>query len=206
MIVLTGYRAAGKTTVGNILDNKGYWLFDVGPYWRSLRDKEAPHLDAGQFFSFKRSETGNTHWEDDMAVEHLKAEYAAGRLLSKDLVISGYRNPTSLDYLLSAIRPHIFPNKRISLWYVHCNFQTALTRYRDRDGNNITAEQLIQQYKYEDEMGIEKLRSQADVFIDNSLDLDCLNAQIDTELKKLLELKVEGAILREGPQCFKERR
>lgn len=195
MIFVTGHRASGKTTVGTILTNHNFWLFDSGPYWRSLRDQYYPWLDVDDFFQVIREQTGIEDWEDQHLAEHIKSLYVQGYASKKDLVISGYRSLLDAKKLTSLIEDEVFPQHPMSIWYIDAPFSIALQRYMDRDGDQASLDKLVRQYEYEQQKGLDDMRNAADVIINNTGNMEDLINQVHTILLNDTRYYPEGQII-----------
>ncbi len=184
MIFLSGRRSSGKTTAGKILVQKGFWFFDTGPFWRTLRDNEYPDIDVEDYFELKRSESGLPDWEDQLLARKLIEEYNATGSTKKDLIVSGYRSFEELKYLIGKTEGILFPNRPIQIWYIECPFDVAYQRYKEREGQTASKEDLMSQYQYEDRKGIAELRANANRIIFNGTNIEYLEKQISSAIEE----------------------
>ena len=193
MIFLSGHRASGKSTTADILKDKGLWILDVGPFWRSTRDKTDPAIKSTKVFREKLREThNNPYYDQDYLSDYIINQYS-NHLDKKDIVICGYRNPEEALYLESKLKNQIFPNRSTSVWYIESTPEESYQRFADREGSTrIDFEEFKLTLKSENEMGVEGFREIASLIINNDSDVDHLKDKV-------------GEILREGDMYAKEK-
>jgi len=205
MILLTGLRATGKTTVCKILQEEDYWYFDTGPFWRSFRDKVAPDMNVGELHFKMRDYFKDERWEDNFLATILEGMYKDEMHTKKDLIISGYRNVEEALHLTKQIENKVFPERKTSIWYVHAPVEVAFSRYKEREGDHVKIEDLIAHHENERQRGAENFKEIADVIIDNSVGEESLRETLFTVSREHLgmpQTSIEGNMLRGG----KERR
>ncbi len=194
MIILSGLRAAGKTTICNFLESEGFWCFDTGPFWRKFRDLIAPEMNVGELHLKMREYTGDEHWEDNFLAATISNLYEQGLNTKKDLVLSGYRNVEEALYVVRKLDGIIFPVRETSVWYVEAPLEVAFKRFREREGENVTIDDLVRHQENERKRGAEKFRDIADIIIDNSHDTDVLHFDVSKIIYERLGYTFEGNI------------
>jgi dephospho-CoA kinase len=168
MILLSGYSASGKSTVGNILENEGFWLVDSGPYWRKIMDVVAPDMNQGEFHFMMRDYTGDPSWEDNALAALIRNTYERGMHTKRDLVLAGYRNVDEANFVASKLEGKVFPEHRKSIMFVKAPLEISLQRYQSREGLSISREEFELYREDEKVRGIEEFRNAADIIIENT--------------------------------------
>jgi dephospho-CoA kinase len=77
MIFICGYRSSGKSTVGKILEEENYWVFDVGPFLRNYYDaniRMEGEISFEELLQKGKGESGNRDWLPDWVPGVLQAE------------------------------------------------------------------------------------------------------------------------------------
>jgi len=205
MIILSGLRAAGKTTVCNFLESEGFWCFDTGPFWRKFRDLIAPGMNVGELHFKMRNYTGDEHWEDNFLAATIRNMYEQGMDKKKDLVLSGYRNVEEALFVVNKLEGNLFPNRETSIWYVEAPLEIAFERFREREGEQVTLADLIKHQEGERQRGAEKFKDIAHVVIDNSRDTQALHADVRQIIYGRYGYPIEGNLI-EGNPGGKERK
>lgn len=179
MIFLSGHRASGKSTTADILKDKGFWILDVGPFWRSVRDKTDPTIKSTKVFREKLREThNNPYYDQDYLSDYIINQYTS-HLDKKDIVICGYRNPEESIYLESKLKNQIFPDKPTSIWYIESTLEASYQRFINREGDTrIDFEKFKLTLKSENEMGVEGFKKIATLIINNDSDIDHLKDKV----------------------------
>ncbi len=174
MIFLSGYSSSGKTEVGKILEQEGFWVVDSGPFWRKITNIVAPNMSTGEFHFMMREYTGEPTWEDSAFAAILRNSYERGFHVKKDLVVAGYRNLNEANFVQSKLEKYVFPTNRKTIIFINAAFEISFQRYKERENSSISLEDFKLYREDERVRGIEEFRKASDYIIDNSGDLQTL--------------------------------
>jgi len=179
MFFLCGHRSSGKSITGKILENKGYWVFDVGPFIRKYYKKNnTENLSLTDFIKKKELENKNPDWMPDFLRHELNKQYERGCKDKKDLVIIGFRSMNDINFFEKKLQKTIFLKEQSKIIFIETELQLALKRFLDREKNN-KEKHFWEQINYEKKWGIEKIKERADVTIDNNSSMNNLLEEID---------------------------
>lgn len=169
MLFITGHRAVGKSAVGKLLEEHNYWFFDVGPFWRNLRDKNDPLLPA---------EVYANRMTDDYLATYIAEQYRNSYAGSLDIAIGGYRSLPEINYLASRLDGVIYPQRQTNILYIDCPFEQALVRYQKREKIVDGREQLVKHYQYELAQGLGEIASASTFHLNNNNGLERLGLEV----------------------------
>ncbi|MDD3046396.1 MAG: hypothetical protein PHH88_01865 [Candidatus Pacebacteria bacterium] len=179
MFFLCGHRSSGKSVTGKILKDKGYWVFDVGPFIRKYYKKNnIENLSLTDFIKRKESENKNPDWMSDFLKHELNKQYKRGCKNKKDLVIIGFRSMNDIRFFEKKLQKITFSKDESKIVFMETELQLALKRFLNRKKNN-QEKHFWEQINYEKEWGIEKIKERADVIIDNNSSINNLLKKID---------------------------
>lgn len=179
IIALTGSAGAGKDTVAEYLESKGFKKFVYSDYIRKKLEKEGKPATRNNLI-----ETGNA----------IRAKYGAGELSNRILndidaeaikhaVLVGARNPEEISRLRQ--------RKNFTLWFVDASLEVRYARIKKRNSEKdaVTYEEFVAQEERENsnDANSQQLKSVAvlaDETLQNSGEVDFLHQQIDKLLQK----------------------
>lgn len=176
MIFLVGPHASGKTETARILAERFHFLcFEVSRIALSYKQKTRPDLP-GRAWEMWIKETKGPHVINQFILETIITvlhEQVALQRVFQDIVITGYRQPTDIEYLYKGLiaRTELLPRTDKLIVYLAAPAPILYRRYlaRKRDGDNLamTWEQFSQFLAREKERGLESLTQQA-VLLENA--------------------------------------
>lgn len=195
VIGITGGISTGKSTVTNILRDKGYIVVDADAISRKT-------LDVGtDAYNEVVSVFGKGMLNGDGSVDRI----ALGNLIFKDQKLREELNSITHPYILKQIRTELdhYKDREIvfldmpllfeiqsslleygikidQIWLVYLDRETQMERLMKRDSIDFE----LAKCKIDSQMDIEEKRILSDRIIDNTGDRTSLNEQIETYLKK----------------------
>jgi dephospho-CoA kinase len=188
MIFICGYRSSGKSTVGKILEEENYWVFDVGPFLRNYYDaniRMEGEISFEELLQKGKGESGNRDWLPDWVPGVLQAEVIKryeDKKDKKDLVLLGLRSESDIDTLYKLLEGKVFPSEKKFMIFLDVDFELGLKRYLERNPKN-TEEDFWRQMKVEGAWGLEDLKASGHAeVLSNKGDPD----ELKGNLKKML--------------------
>ena len=197
VIGLTGGIATGKSTVSNILKNKGFKIIDADKIARDIVNVGNPaYEDIVNYFgrdilnkdkTINRESLGEKIFNDEKLraklnsithpyiIEKIKSEI---KLYSNEEIVV-LDVPLLIEVLDSFKERDININK---IWIVYCDEKTQIKRLMDR--NKLGHESALKRIK--SQLSIEEKLKFADTIIDNTKDVDTLVKNIDKALEEML--------------------
>ena len=197
VIRLTGGIATGKSTVSNILKNKGFKIIDADKIARDIVNVGNPaYEDIVNYFgrdilnkdkTINRESLGEKIFNDEKLraklnsithpyiIEKIKSEI---KLYSNEEIVV-LDVPLLIEVLDSFKERDININK---IWIVYCDEKTQIKRLMDR--NKLGHESALKRIK--SQLSIEEKLKFADTIIDNTKDVDTLVKNIDKALEEML--------------------
>ena len=198
LIGLTGGISTGKSTISNIIKEKGYPLIDADKVAREVVEINKPaYIKIIEEFgeeillenkSINRKELGNIIFRDKLArkrLENITHPYIFQEI--KDNIDEFSKD----NFIIFLDIPLLFEQyglwkgydiKFDEIWVVYLDKATQLERLMKRD--RITKEEALR--KIESQMDIEIKKAKSSKTIDNSGDVGLLEEQIDKLLRKLI--------------------
>ena len=178
MISISGHGGTGKTTAGDVLTQEGFWVFDVGTFWRSFRDTIAPGMNVGELNFAMKEYVEDDHWEDKFLAAVIRNNYDRGMNNMKDLAIVGYRSLTGVNDVFKRIEGKVFPDRPRSYLHFVSPIELAKERIVRRDGVDLTTGDLEIRYATEVARGLDDFLVVANFIINNENGLDSLREDI----------------------------
>ena len=195
VIGLTGGIATGKSTVSNILKEKGYKIIDADKIAKDIVDINCPaYNDIVQYFgknilnkdkSINRAYLAEKIFADQILREKLN-EITHPRIIEKikeEIEISNKEDIIFLDIPLLLEIKDSFKEYDVymdEIWLVYCDENTTVERLMKR--NNLNYEEAMKRIK--SQISIEEKRKLADTIIDNTGDTDNLMRNVEKALQK----------------------
>lgn len=198
IIGLTGGIATGKSTVSQILIEKGYSLIDADKIAREVVEVNKPaYIKIVQMFG-----------EEILQQDKTLNRKALAKIIFNNIELREKLNNIIHPYIFKSIKSNIdrlcqFKSivildipllfEQYSLWEKYdINFDEIWLVYLDRDRqierlmirDNISKEEALSKIKAQ--MNIEEKRAKSSKIIDNSGDIQCLIKQIDDLIKDLI--------------------
>lgn len=201
LIGITGGIGTGKSTVSNILRNKGYVIIDADIIAREALEVGKPgYDDVIDYFgtdiitydkSIDRRKLGEIVFNNNDLIKKLNDivhPHVYNQIKHLIELNSKQNNIIFLDIpLLIEEKDILYSNGIIMdhIWLVYADRETQLNRILKRD--NLSKDEAIS--RINSQMSIEDKRKQADVIIENKGDLKELEHQIDDKLKEILSIR-----------------
>ena len=158
-------------------------MFDVGPFLRNYHSlSNINGLSFNEFLEFKKRETNNPNWIADMLQTEILMQYENGGRKKKDLIILGFRSIDDINSFTRRIQRTIFREKEIRVAVLNIELNKALGRYLHRESDK-TETDFWKQIDFEKNWGIEEVKIQADIIIDNNGTLGELSENIGKYFK-----------------------
>lgn len=197
LIGLTGGIATGKSTVSNILVEKGYGVIDADKIAKKIveRGKDS-YYEVVEFFGdeillenreIDRKVLGKIIFNDESLREtlnNLTHPYIFKEIKNQIESISKDNSIIFLDIPLLFEQYELLGQYSIELdeiWLVFCDKITQINRLTNRD--NISKEEALK--RISSQMSLDKKRRMSSKTIDNSKDIEYLKKQIDKLLKTI---------------------
>lgn len=162
LIFVVGAHAVGKSTITEAVLTDGYSVFDAGPI---LEEQFEADPIGGSFESWiARSEA--EHGKAFVSVlvgRHIREKLASGLVDHPEgIVVIGPRKVSVVENLVDEIEPS---DSRIVL--IEAPTETLFERYNQREGGGISQELFEAKLAYDRELGLDELKTRADVVIKN---------------------------------------
>ena len=198
LVGITGGIASGKTSVKNILTNKGYIVIDSDIIAREVVEKgKPPYYGVIDYF-------GNDILDKKDRIDRKKLGQLVFNSLEKRMKLEEILYPYIFEEILAQIHnqcldgekvvfidiPLLFENKKIimdsgitfdQIWLVYCDRETQLERLTIRDNISLESANL----RINAQMDIEDKKKMADVIIENTSTKEALIELIDVYLYTL---------------------
>lgn len=197
LIGLTGGIATGKSTVSNILYERGYHIIDADKIARAVVEKgKDAYYGIIRFFGenillenkeIDRKQLGKIIFNDKDSRESLNNivhPYIFHEIKTQVENISNDNSVIFLDVPLLFEQYKLWKEYSIDfheIWLVYCDKNTQINRLMNRD--KISKEDAIK--RIDSQMSLEKKREMSSKAIDNSKDIEYLKKQIDRLLKTI---------------------
>lgn len=197
LIGLTGGIATGKSTVSNILIEKGFHIIDADKIAKKVVEKgEESYFKIVKFFGNKillgneeidRKALGKIIFNDESLRDTLNSvthPYIFKEIKNQIESISKDNSIIFLDIPLLFEQYKLLEEYSIEfheIWLVFCDKVTQINRLMKRD--NISKEQAMK--RISSQMSLDKKRRMSSKTIDNSKDIGYLKKQIDKLLKTI---------------------
>ncbi|WP_066504324.1 dephospho-CoA kinase [Abyssisolibacter fermentans] len=201
LIGITGGIGTGKSTVSNILRNKGYVIIDADIIAREALEVGKPgYDDVIDYFgadiitydkSIDRRKLGEIVFNNNDLIKKLNDivhPHVYNEIKHLIELNSKQNNIIFLDIpLLIEEKDKLYSNGIIMdhIWLVYADRETQLNRILKRD--NLGKDEAIS--RINSQMSIEDKRKEADVIIENKGDLKELEHQIDDKLREILSIR-----------------
>lgn len=158
VLFLTGAHASGKTALSKHLEELGSAIFDTGPTLRGIWHQRFPKLSWDEFVSEGEIDHGSNFLDDLLVKEIL--EYIKTQTNIELLVIVGNRSLDGIHFIVKHIQAKMKATPKIL--YLEAEKEILYTRYVNREGKEISADQFDSLLERDKEIGLETIRTKAD--------------------------------------------
>ncbi len=203
LIGITGGIASGKSTVKNILIDKGYTTIDSDVIAREVVEIGKPsYYELIKYFGSNILHINNSIDRKKLSDivfnnpnERKKLEEILYPYIFKEILAQIHNKCVNGTEIIFIDIPLLFENMKLikdsgirfkQIWLVYCDRKTQLKRLLSRD--NISLENA--KLRLDAQMDIEEKRKMADVIIENMTTKESLIKQINIYLSKLEQVKI----------------
>lgn len=183
MIFIAGPHSAGKTTIAGYLQDSGFLHIETGDIVRKRYQEEAPGVEFYAWASTQH-QSFNRFIADAVAAARSSVEQSQGRF--QDILITGNRQVSGIDYLLQNIPP--LDGKPNLIVFVEANEQILFRRHVERPGRCIEG-MTFEKFKeevlgFDNRMGLEEIRNRANLIVCNENEIgncvDCVRGFLES--------------------------
>lgn len=183
MIFITGPHSAGKTTLAKQLQDCGFIHIETGDIVRKKYQEEAPGVEF-HTWATAQHQRFNRFIADAVASARSSIEKSQDRF--QDILITGNRQVSGIDYLLQNIPP--LDGKPNLIVFVEADEKILFRRHVERPGR---CDEGMTFEKFKDEvlgfdvrMGLEEIRSRANLIVCNEDEIgncvDCVRGFLES--------------------------
>lgn len=195
MIFITGPHSAGKTTIAGYLQDMGFLHIETGDIVRKKYQEEVPGIEFHTWAS-SQHQRFNRIIADAVVAARSSVEQSQGKF--QDVLITGNRQASGIDYLLQNVPP--LDGKPSLIVFVEADEHTLFKRHVERPGRcveGLTFEKFKEEVLgFDTRMGLEEIRSRANLIVCNDGGIeccvDCVGKFLESNGYMLSRRKVEG--------------
>jgi len=166
MIFITGPHSAGKTTIAGHLQDWGFLHIETGDIVRKRHQEEASGVEF-HIWASTQHQNVNRFIAEAVVAARSSVEQSQGRF--QDILITGNRQVSGIDYLLQNIAP--LDEKPNLIVFIEADEQTLFKRHVERPGR-CTEGMTFERFKeevlgFDTRMGLEEIRRMANLIVCN---------------------------------------
>jgi len=184
MIFIVGHHNSGKSTIATLLKKYGFLHVETGDIIREIHKEQDPEREFSEWISEMNVKESDFLNNAILKKVNANLEQIKKNPFLQDIVVTGNRQVEGIEFLCENVTE---PNSNIVI-YMETNTEELYNRQlqrNDRIIDALTFEKFINEYlAFDTEMGLEQIRTRADVIVDSSFGVDIIFREVASVLSK----------------------